>query len=79
MPELVKQRRHFLEAHERRLPLDRGHLVADQIRDRKSNRLTGRSEQLAASHALVHPGAAALLLRPAIGIQIEAGDLLALV
>jgi hypothetical protein len=65
--ELVEERLDLVERHERRLPVDGGRLVAHQVR----HRLPDPDGRAPPSDALVHPCPAALLGRPAVGIEKE--------
>ena len=75
--ELVEERLDLVERHQRRLVADRRRLVADQVRDRQARAAARVGEEAAPAETLVHPGAAALLGGPRVGIEVERRERLA--
>ena len=70
--ELVEQRQHLVEGHQRGLAPDRRRLIADEVGDGLADDPVGRPPR--AAHAIVHPRPAPLVAGAAVGIEIEGGD-----
>ena len=69
--ELVEQRFHFAERHERGLAADGFALVADHVGHGQPGGLSRRSHDRASAHERIHPRAALLLRGTAVRVQVE--------
>ncbi len=67
MTEFVEERFDFPEGHQRWLVADGRCAVADKVRDGKLHVATDQFSP----EAVVHPGAAAFVLRPRVRVEIE--------